>query len=222
MKIMPIFIIFLGMISSAFSMEETQSVATNETSLTAGGYFTSHNEKTSDWLKLEPFTFEHHSERKNTTSINSFFVGNVFRPNWGTIALYPHDVSPEKIRYSYGSFSDLGKGTACFLSTLKYEYVPQNELYPAYLIVEKVITSIDDNGAKLEGKGYSQACLKYFVDEFVTNHTKIKYVFSDLRNPVCTMFFPKYNFQSGLPEELKGIQFTRPMQRPYFWQNPHL
>jgi hypothetical protein len=217
MKIMSIFAIFLGIISSTFSMERNQEVATNEISLTLGGYFTSYKEKRSDFLRSEPFTFGYHSSRNNTTSTNPFHVGNVFchKSNWGEIGLYPQGVSLDKINYSYGEFTDPKTGTACILSTLSYEYILENESHPAYLIIEKVSTNLD-------GRGYSQACLKYFIDEFVTKHTNIKYVFSDLRNPVCTKFFPKYGFQSGLPDELKNIKFTRPMRTPYFWQNSHL
>jgi hypothetical protein len=118
MKIMSIFAIFLGIISSTFSMERNQEVATNEISLTLGGYFTSYKEKRSDFLRSEPFTFGYHSSRNNTTSTNPFHVGNVFchKSNWGEIGLYPQGVSLGSIHISSKPNNGGSKGQKCHIS----------------------------------------------------------------------------------------------------------
>lgn len=165
------------------------------------------NSRDKDWLTLE----ENYSFKYKESDLE-FCVANGFckAENWGEIALYPKNTELGKIGYSYGSFNDFA---APFLSYLKYEYVPAEGNQSAYFIVEKVATSTGKGR-----KGYSQACLKYFLEQFVNSRTDIKYVFSDLRNPACQHFFPKYGFESGIPAEFQNEKFKRPFQKPYSWK----
>lgn len=158
------------------------------------------------WLTLVPFEFEYKGEKKKLCMAQ----GDHLR-SYGEIAVYAGDVNPTKIDYSIIGFSDLGKA-APFLSYLQYEFIPAQNAYPAHFILEKV-----QAGYQGEGQGYSQAAVKYFIDEFVTKRTNVKYVFSDLRNPICQHYFPKYGFQKGLIEEFEKIKFERPMRYPYSW-----
>src|SRR5690606_36631226 len=104
---------------------------------------------------------------------------------------------------------------ATLLSILKYEYLrATDQRHTPYFIVEKVDNA---SGSETEGKGHSQACLKYFLDEFVTKRTHVDYVFSDLRNIKCQHFFPKYGFQLGMVKEFEDMTFARPMKVPSYW-----
>lgn len=161
-----------------------------------------------DWLTLEEFNFDY----KGTN--HQFYLANGFYPNnnWGEIAVYPIDVDPTKIYYSFAEFINLGK-SASYLATLSYEYIPSEKPDLSYFIAEKA-----NAGFHVEGKSYSQeACLNYFVDEFVTKRTHVSYVFSNLRNPICQHYFPKYGFQLGMIENFKNTKFKRPLQIPASW-----
>ncbi len=49
-----------------------------------------------------------------------------------------------------------------------------------------------------EGKGYAQACVKYFRDDFTAKKTEITTVFSDCRAAATKHWFPKYGFKEGM------------------------
>jgi len=160
-----------------------------------------------DFLTLEEFKFEH----KGKADKFCIVVGSWHGSLWGEVAVYPENVDYKKIRYGMGAFSDLGDA-ALYLSYIKFEYVPSAESHPSYIILEKVSA-----GYKSEGKGYSQACVDYFVKEFVQKHTKVDFVFSDLRNPACVHFFPRSGFQLGIADQFKDHKFSRPLQKPAYW-----
>ncbi len=158
-----------------------------------------------DWLSLEDFEFLY----KNKT--NKFVIANSFNSStrWGEVAIYAGDTNLSKIKVvCSGSFSDIGKA-APYLATLNYEYIPVLESQESHFIIEHVTA-----GYEAGGKGYSQALLGYFMDEFVTKHTKVNYVFSDLRARATKHYFPKHGFQNG---ELSGFKFSRGMQYPFYW-----
>ena len=211
MRILSFFAIFLGMLSPTFATENTE-VATKESSLTTGAYFTEF--KDNEWYKSELITVEYQSSRSQKASTNSFCIANIFNTDRGEIALYPSDVELKQIDYFLGKFNDLGKNTAQYLSTLTYKYVPAKGSSPAFLIISRV-----DTPSAAMGKGYSQASLKYFLDDFVRKHTNIKYVISDLRNGSCQHFFPKYDFKKGIPTEINGPDVaSEEMRHPFFWE----
>lgn len=209
--------LFLSIISNCFASSAfTDEIIGNATALAKNSihcedYREQQNQKEKevrcDFLTLEEFSFDYKGNNNKFWLANGFYHGN----NWGEIAIYSENVDPKKIYYSHGSFSDLGKA-APYLSTLKYEYVPSTDMHPAYFILERV-----DAGYEFGGKGYSQACVNYFISEFITKRTKVNYVFSDLRNPACRHYFPSYGFQAGVSEEFKSVKFDRPLHYPYYW-----
>ena len=211
MKILSFFAIILGMLSPTFATDNVEE-ASKESTLTTGKYFTEF--KDNEWYKSELITVEYRSSRSQKTSTNSFCVANIFNKDRGEIALYPKDVQPQSIDYYGGRFNDLGKNTAQYFSTLTYKYVPAKGSFPAFLIISRV-----DTPSAGMGKGYSQASLKYFLDDFVRKHTNIKYVISDLRNGSCQHFFPKYDFKKGIPQEINGPDVaSEEMRDPFFWE----
>lgn len=161
-----------------------------------------------DYLTLENYSFQY----KDNTHKLLIAVGFYHDSCWGEIAVYPENVDPKTIRYSLGEFSDLGRATP-YLATIKFEYEPASEQHPAYFILEKV-----DAGHNAGRKGYSQACTSYFISKFITNHTKVDFVFSDARNVACQVFFPRYGLQSGMPESFKTVKFSRPSRFSYYWE----
>jgi hypothetical protein len=158
-----------------------------------------------EWLTIENNNFLYKGNEQEFCIINGFSYDSMF----GEVAVYPLNVKLNKVTYSSGRFNDIH---ARYLSTLQYEYIPAADSRPAYFIVENV-----EAGGGAEGKGYTQAALNYFINEFVIKRTDVKYVFSDLRNRVCCHFFPKYSFVQDIPEEVKDIKFARPMKVPYTW-----
>jgi hypothetical protein len=167
----------------------------------------SENDK-QDFLAIEEFNFKYKEETNKFIIAHSFDQGS----NWGEIAVYAGDVNPLKIRFYPGSFSDLC-GAAMYLSVLKYKYVPATDLHPSYFILENI-----NAGYNAGGKGYSQVCVDYFMKEFISNHTKVNYVFSDARNRICQHFFPRYGLQAGMAQAFQGIKFASPLRDPYFWE----
>lgn len=161
-----------------------------------------------DYLTIENYDFNYKGE--NTSFIAA--IGFQVSSNWGEIALYPGNVNLQKINYRTGGFSDLG-AAALYLANLSFEYVPSTEGHDAYFILEKISA-----GCEAEGKGYSQACVRYYMNEFIEKHTEVKFVFSDARNPICQHFFPRCGLQSGMPEAFKNVKFDRPFHVPFFWQ----
>lgn len=161
-----------------------------------------------DYFTIEDFNFTY-KEQNLTFNVA---VGFYHNSNWGEIALYPGDVNLNKIKYSIGEFSDLG-AAALYLANIKFEYEPATQDHAAYFILEKISA-----GYKAEGKGYSQACVSYFMDEFITKHSNVEFVFSDARNGACGHFFPRYGLQPGMPEVFKAVKFARPARVPFYWQ----
>ena len=204
---------FIGIESHASGFLTEEKIEMAHTLASNGTYFEDYviqqkqSQNNQDWLTLEEFSFDY----KNTNHI--FSLANGFYPNsnWGEIAVYPIDVDPTKIYYSFSAFNDLGRA-APYLATLRYEYKPSENSDRSYFIVEKVSA-----GYQSGGKGYSQVCLKYFVDEFVTKRTDVNYLFSDLRDQKCQHYFPRYGFQSGVVEEFINNKFERPLQIHYSW-----
>lgn len=159
-----------------------------------------------DWLTIVPFEFEYKGEKKKLCMAQGDDLHT-----FAEIAVYAEDVDPTKIDYLKGVFY-ASRRTATILSSLVYEFRPATNTYPAHFILEKVETE-----DPYLGKGYSQAAVKYFIDEFVTKRTNVKYIFADLRYQVSQHYFPKYGFQKGLIEEFKDVKFERPMANPYTW-----
>lgn len=159
-----------------------------------------------DWLTLDKFQFKYKDE------IKTFYIANSFSPSsrWGELAIYPETINTSKIRLtSPGSFSDLCNAEY-YLSTLTYEYIPAKDSQVSHFIVERV-----EAGYGFDGKGYAQATLKYFLEEFVTKRTEICDVASDLRAKAPQHYFPQYGF---IPGTLPGVTFERAMRSPFHWK----
>lgn len=162
----------------------------------------------SSYFSLENYGFNY--KEKNITITAA--VGFQAYSNWGTIVIYPENVNLQKINYDTGDFSDLGDA-AKYLATLSFEYVRATEKHVAYFILEHINVDSD-----LGRKGYAQACVSYFMNEFILKHTEATFVFSDARNDLCKHFFPKYGLQAGKPEAFKNVEFRRSLQVPFYWQ----
>lgn len=157
-----------------------------------------------DYLTLQEFNFAYKDKQ------HKLLVGVGSKTHWGEIAVYPGNVDPQTIEYESGSFNDFG---APYLSIIKFEYVKSSSEHPSYIILESL-----DAGCNQGRKGFSQACVSYFIDEFVTKHTTVGYVFSDARNEACQHFFPRYGLLPGMPELFETVKFERPAQVPFYWQ----
>ena len=164
----------------------------------------------SDYFSLEEYGFNY--KEKNITFIAAVGAYFTLHSNRGEIAIYPENVNLQKINYDTGEFGDLGDA-AKYLALLSFKYVPATEKHVAYFTLEKI-----DVGSHARGKGYAQACVSYFMNEFILKHTKATFVFSDARNDSCKHFFPRYGLQPGMPEAFKNVKFDRPLQVPFFWQ----
>ncbi|MGI4851790.1 MAG: hypothetical protein ACRYGR_07605 [Janthinobacterium lividum] len=163
-----------------------------------------------NWLTLqENYSFNYKEGDQEFYIANGFYRGS----NYGRVALYSKNTNPTTIDYMGGRFSDFGRGVTPYNSLLEYEYVPATKNRASYFIVESVATS-----SKNRGKGFSQACLKYFL-EFVNTRTNVKYAFSDLRNPICQKFFPNYGFERGVVTEFQDEKFKRPLDTPFSWKS---
>lgn len=160
--------------------------------------------KPTHWLTIEEFRFEYKGTEKSFLMVNSANCAS----DWGEIAYYPfYSTDKNKINLTApGKFSDLPRGSEEYRSTLTYEYVPGEN---PYFILEKVDTN--DNYL---GNGYSQACVKYFLDEFVSKRTDVTHVFSDCRATAPKYYFPKYGFREGT---LQGYTCKRGLLCPYYW-----
>jgi hypothetical protein len=161
-----------------------------------------------DYFTIEDFNFRY----KENDFTFQVAVGFDHGATWGEIALYPGDVNLKQIKYVAGGFSDLG-AAALYLANIQFEYVPATQEHVSYYILEKISA-----GYNAEGKGYSQACVSYFMNEFITKHTNVEFVFSDARNRACQHFFPPYGLKSGIPAEFKTVKFARPLHVPFYWQ----
>jgi hypothetical protein len=182
-------------------IEEAKTLATSQTKFE--NYKTLSSEEKDklpkNWLTLETFSFSYKGNDQ------TFYVANSFdrTRGWGELALFPSAVNQQRINLSMpGEFNDI-RGER-YLSTLKHEYIPGTN---PHIILEMLTSSY-------EGKGYSQACVKYFLDEFVSNRSDITHVFSDCRNEACQNYFPKYGFKEGM---LPDYTFKRGMNYPYYW-----
>jgi hypothetical protein len=160
-----------------------------------------------DWLTYSEFGFEYKGEQRKYHAVH----GSMPNSNWGEVAVYDGTINPIKVNYSLGGFSDFPPAHP-YLAVIQYEFMPAKDAMPAHVILEKI-----EAGYQAAGQGHPQACLQYFVDEFVTKRTKVNYVFSDLRNVLCQKFFPKYGFSHGIPAEVKDIKFDRAMRIPFTW-----
>ena len=131
---------------------------------------------------------------------------------YGEFALYSGAIDPLKIRLSgLTGFSDLGKETAFYLSTVTYQYFPKVADQKDYIVIEKV-----DAGYQAGGKGYAQVCLDVFLKHFILPQTSVEYIFSDLRAGATQHYFPKYGFQKGLPTGFETL--TKKLAKPYFFK----
>ena len=161
-----------------------------------------------DYFTIKNFKFPY--KKQNLELIVA--VGSYRNSNWGEVALYSGNANLKKIKYNSGEFSDVGSAEL-FLANIKFEYVPSTQDHVAYFILQKI-----DANYKCGGKGYSQACVSYFMNEFIIKHTNVEFVFSDVRNLACQHFFPRYGLQPGMPAPFKGVKFERPVQVPFYWK----
>lgn len=167
-------------------------------------------ERSKSWLTIEEFQFEYKGNKE------TFWVANTFScsARWGHIVLCENsmDSADQKNnlkRVSLDKFSDFTGQP--ILSHLFYEFIEGEQ---PHFILEKVNAGCDDQNRMLTGRGYSQACVKYFLDEFISKHTNVTHVFSDCRNPASRHYFPNYGFKAGT---LTGYSFKRAMTHPYYW-----
>lgn len=192
--------------------EETVTAARNralQQDLNLEKYITS-PEQQFPWLTLKEVS----CVNPKTKQEEQFIIANICRKSspYGEFALYEGKTDPLKIRLSgLTSFTDLGKDTACFLSTVTYQYFPKQGDQEDYIVIEKV-----DAGFKAGGKGYAQVCLDAFLKHFILKQTSVDYVFSDLRAGATQHYFPKYGFQKGLPTDFETL--TKKLAIPYYYK----
>ena len=152
------------------------------------------------WLTVEEYNFPYKEKEQ------SFCIANSAGPHHGEIALYPGTCIKQFISLTYpGSFNDLPKYSEKYFSCLRYTYISGEN---SYFILEKV-----DTGEKYGERGYSQACLKYFLDEFVSKRTQATIVVTDCRASDCRYFFQKYGFQKVIHPQVIYAQGSS----PYNW-----
>lgn len=128
------------------------------------------DKKDAPWLTLEKFYFKN-TKRKTTSPLEDtiFLVGNSISENgFGEIALYHGYTDPKKINLTTpGRFNDIiGER---YLSTLCYEHRPkENDIF--------VHSFETDQEREPHVNEYHQACLEYFLNEFVSKRTDVTHV----------------------------------------------
>ena len=159
------------------------------------------------WLTLEKFTYEVKGAKKTVYMANTFSsrFGNTF----GEVALFKATADLEKIDHGLSNFVTYSK-TENWLSVIRYEYKTSSDNLSPYFIIEGVTTD-----ESFRRQGYSQACVKYFIENFVSTRTDVPVIFSDLRNPVTRKYFPQFGFIEG---SLQGYTFNREMYHPFYWK----
>lgn len=160
------------------------------------------------WLTLEKFIYEARGVKKTVYMANTF--SSRFRNTFGELALFRETADLEKIDHGASAFVTYSK-TEKWLSLIRYEYKTSPDDLTSYFIIENAIT---DESCRRQG--YSQACVRYFIENFVLTRTDVPVVFSDLRNPATRQYFPQFDFIEG---SLQGYTFKRAMAHPFHWKN---
>ncbi|MBA3812963.1 MAG: GNAT family N-acetyltransferase [Alphaproteobacteria bacterium] len=160
------------------------------------------------WLTIEEFPFTYKENARN------FWIANTFDffSKWGHIVICKNSIEGNNketnlYRTTPSDFSDFNGQR--ILSHLRYEYVSNPT---PYFVLEKV-----DTDPEFRGNGYSQAAVKYFLDEFISKKTNVNIVFSDCIVNSTRAFFPKYGFTAGM---LPNYTVKRVTKFPYYWVRP--
>lgn len=180
----------------------------SQTNLNFNNYIDS-TEQNFPWITLKDVSYVNPKSHQE----EQFIIVNICRKSspYGEFALYHGKTDPSRIRLSgLTGFTDFGKETALYLSTITYQYFTQEKDEKGYIVIEKV-----DAGFQAGGKGYAQVCLKAFLNHFISPQTSVEYVFSDLRAAATQHYFSKYGFQKGLPDDYKTL--TTKMVKPYYY-----
>lgn len=158
------------------------------------------------WLTLSEFTDTYKDQKRNFKVANTFSLIS----NYGQLVLYPAETENSKIYLkSPKNFTNIKLDAAKYFTQIEYQYVPETDTKESYFILEYFSTATEHRN-----KGYGQAALKAFLEEFNKKQTSVKLLFADLRVDETEHYCQKYGFKPGV---LKGYEEVgRFLSKPYY------